>query len=286
MTGEDPLAEPMAELARIAAGRMIAVVVSVAQPYQQGVGSPAQPQGGTASETARPRAGWLTPFADDPAVAWSERLGVPVLFENDANLEAAGEAVQGAAAGEANVVYVKLGERSTGAGLILDGHLYRGANGFAGELAHVHFADNGKLCQCGGRGCLSTRLGPALLESIHETFGPDMTFRDVLARAEAGDPGPGRILGDVGRMVGRVMANLVTFLNPSVLVVDGTLGPAARFVAEGLRDSIEHYTSPIAASALRIEVGSLGERADLFGAIAVARDHAVSHPAARLAPGA
>jgi predicted NBD/HSP70 family sugar kinase len=271
---DEPLAEPLTRLAAEASDRMIAIVVSVAQPYQQGVGSPHRAQGWP-NLAAAPNPEWL-PSAADPARAWSERLGVPVLFENDANLEAVGESVLGAASGETNVVYVKLGDRSIGAGLILDGRLYRGANGFAGELAHVHFADNGKLCICGGRGCLSTSLGASLLESIHETFGAEVTFRDLLARADAGDPGPARILGDVGRMIGGVMANLMTFLNPSMLVVDGTLGSAARLVVDGLRESIEHLTSPVAASALQIRAGALGERADLFGAIAVAREHALA----------
>jgi predicted NBD/HSP70 family sugar kinase len=273
--GDEPLAEPLTRLAREASDRMIAIGVSVAQPYQQGVGSPNQSQGWP-NLAAAPNPEWRLPSAADPARAWSERLGVPVLFENDANLEAVGESVMGAASGETNVVYVKLGDRSIGAGLILDGRLYRGANGFAGELAHVHFADNGKLCICGGRGCLSTSLGASLLESIHETFGAEVTFRDLLARADAGDPGPARILGDVGWMIGGVMANLMTFLNPSVLVVDGALGSAARFVVDGLRESIEHLTSPVAASALQIRAGSLGDRADLFGAIAVAREHALA----------
>ena len=281
---DEPLAAPVAALEEAAAGRMIAVVVSVAQPYQQGVGSPVPD--GPDTEARRPQPGWLARFAEDPARAWSARLGMPVLFENDANLEALGESLNGAASGEANVVFVKLGERLVGAGLVLDGRLYRGANGFAGELAHVHFTDSGALCVCGGRGCLSTRLGSALIESIRETFGPDVTFADVLARADAGDPGPARILGDVGRMVGSVLANLVTFLNPSVLVVGGTLGPAVRIVIDGLRDSVEQLTSPVAASALRITAASLGERARLLGAIAVAREHAVAQASKQAAEAA
>ena len=269
----DPLAAPMAALRDAGGDRLTAVVVAVAQPYQQGVGSPAQPQ----EAPARPqRATWLTSFATDPAPAWSRRAGVPVLFENDANLEALGEAVYGAAAGEANVIYIKLGEGVIGAGLVLNGRLYRGANGFAGELAHVHLADGGDLCVCGGRGCLLTKLGPALLGSIRETFGAGVSFSDVLARASAGDPGPVRILGDVGRMVGGVTANLVTFLNPSALVVGGTLGPAGRIVTDGLREAVGRYTSPVAASAVRVVGGALGERAELLGAIAVARDEAVA----------
>lgn len=273
-TGEEPLAAPIAALEQAGNGRMIAVVVSVAQPYHQGVGSP---QARRNAPGGCPQAGWLARFDEtDPARAWSARLGMPVLFENDANLEAVGESVYGAASGEDNVIFVKLGERATGAGLVLDGRLYRGANGFAGELAHVHLADNGKLCMCGGRGCLTTRLGNALIESIHETYGQDVTFSDILLRADAGDPGPARILGDVGRMVGSVLANLVTFLNPAVLVVGGNLGPAARVVIDGLRESVEQLTSPVAGSALRIAAGALGGKAELLGAIAVAQDYAVA----------
>jgi len=274
VTDSDPLAAPVAALTQAAHGRMVAVVISVAQPYHQGVGSPVtrQPASGQPPQT-----GWLTHFEEaDPARQWSARLGLPVLFENDANLEAVGEAAYGAARGKSNVIFVKLGERAAGAGLVLDGRLYRGANGFAGELAHVHFADDGRLCPCGGRGCLSTRLGGALIGAIREACGPGVTFTDVLARADAGDPGPTRILGDVGRMVGSVLANLVTFLNPSVLVVDSTLGPAVRVVIDGLRESVEQLTSPVAASALRIVAGTLGEQAELLGAIEVARDHALA----------
>lgn len=270
---EDPLAAPMAALASAARGRLAAVVVSVTQPYQQGVGTPALvPDGGAGPAKAT----WLTRFEADPAPAWSQRLGVRVLFENDANLAAVGEAVYGAAAGEDNVIYIQLGEGAAGAGLVLGGHLYRGANGFAGELAHVHFADNGILCSCGGRGCLSTVLGPALIGSIRETFGPEVSFADVLSRAAAGEPGPARIICDLGRIVGSVTANLVTFLNPSALVIGGTLGPAVRIVIDGLRESVEQNTSPVAASAVRIVAGTLGDRAGILGAVAVARDQAVS----------
>ena len=111
VTAADPLADPMAALKQAAGDRLIAVVVSVTQPYQQGVGSPAQPD----DAGPRPaRAGWLAQFETDPAPVWSRRMGVPVLFENDANLEALGEAVSGAAAGEGCVIYIKLGERTTG----------------------------------------------------------------------------------------------------------------------------------------------------------------------------
>jgi predicted NBD/HSP70 family sugar kinase len=263
------LAAPMASLQRSRGGRLSAVVVAVPAPYQRGVGSPQH------RRTAPPSAGtppsWLAAFDGDPAAGWSERLGVPVLFENDANLAMLGEVSAGVARGSTDIVYLKLDARGTGSGLLVGGRIHRGASGFAGELAHVHVDDDGPLCACGGRGCLSMRLGPVLLDSIRAVYGSSTTFADVRQQAHAGDPGSIRILNDVGRTVGRPLADLVTFLNPAAVVIDGSLGPAARFVAEGVREAIERYAAPVATAAVRILVGSLGNEADLHGAVALVR---------------
>lgn len=272
--GGDVLAAPMASLTEPTDGRLSAVVVSVPAPYQRGKGVPSfRRSGPPRAEPDRPR--WLAAFDSDPASTWSERLGVPVVFENDANLALIGEASAGVAAGLHDVVYVKLNGYSAGSGLLVGGQVHRGANGFAGELAHLHVDDDGPLCACGGRGCLQTRLGPSLMDSVHNAFGTPVTFTDILRLAEAGEHGPSRILGEIGRTIGRPLADLVTFLNPAAIVVDGSLGPAARFVVDGLREPIDRYASPTAASHLRVLVGTLGPRADLFGAIALTRGEAL-----------
>ncbi|MHA3701189.1 ROK family transcriptional regulator [Jatrophihabitans sp. YIM 134969] len=272
--GDDVLTEPMAALTAPADGRLTSVVVSVPAPYQRGKGVPSfRRYGPPRPEPERPR--WLADFDSDPARAWSERLGVPTVFENDANLALIGEASAGVAAGLQDVVHIKLGGFSAGTGLLVGGRIHRGANGFAGELAHLHVDDDGPLCACGGRGCLQTRLGANLMDSVRTAFGTPVTFADILRLADAGEPGPARILGDIGRTIGRPLADLVTFLNPAAIVVDGSLGPAARFVVEGLREPIDRYASPTAASSLRVLVGTLGPRADLFGAIALSRGEAL-----------
>lgn len=272
--GDDVLDAPMQALAHPADGELSAVVVSVPAPYQRGVGSPVYRRiGPPRPEGERPR--WIAVFDTDPASVWSERMGVPVLFENDANLALIGEAAVGVAAGLSEVIYLRVDGYSTGSGLLVGGRIHRGAAGFAGELAHVHVDDDGPLCACGGRGCLHFLLGPALMDSVREAFEVPVTFADLLRLADAGDPGPARILGDIGRTVGRALADIVTFLNPAAIVVDGSLGPAARFVVDGLREPIDRYASPIAATSVRILVGTLGVRADLFGAIALSRGEAL-----------
>lgn len=211
----------------------------------------------------------------DPAAELGARLGVPVLVENDANLGALGEAVSGAGRGFSSVLYIKLGERSVGAGLVLDGELYRGAAGFAGELAHIHMDDDGPLCACGARGCLANRTKQPLLELMQSGYDRPLTFAEVLRLAAAGEPGPTRVLREVGRSLGRPLADLCTFLNPAVLVLDAALGAAGRHVQAGVAEQIERYAAPAAAAALRIRLGSLGSDADIVGAVHLARSEAL-----------
>ncbi|HEY3868227.1 MAG TPA: ROK family protein [Actinocrinis sp.] len=215
---------------------------------------------------------WLS---TDPAAELGARLGVPVLVENDANLGALGEAGSGAGRGFSSVLYIKLGERSVGAGLVLDGRLHRGSAGFAGELAHIHMDDDGPLCACGARGCLANRFKQPLLELMQSGYDRPLTFAEVLRLAEAGEPGPTRVLREVGRSLGRPLADLCTFLNPAVLVLDAALGAAGRHVQAGISEQIERYAAPAAAAALRIGPGSLGFDADIVGAVHLARSEAL-----------
>lgn len=207
----------------------------------------------------------------DPAAELGARLGVPVLVENDANLGALGEALSGAGRGFSCVLYIKLGERSVGAGLVLDGGLYRGSAGFVGELAHIHVDDDGPLCACGARGCLANRARQSLLELMQSGYDRPLAFAEVLRLAEAGEPGPTRVLREVGRTLGRPLADLCTFLNPAVIVTDAALGAAGRYVQSGIAEQIERYAAPAAAAALRIEPGTLGFDADIVGAVHLAR---------------
>ncbi|MGZ4397442.1 MAG: ROK family protein, partial [Gaiellaceae bacterium] len=188
-------------------------------------------------------------------------------------LGALGEAAFGAASEIDSFVYVKFG-KGVGAGIVLDGRLHRGSTGFAGELAHVQVRDDGPLCACGGRGCLSGLLKTALTEVVDAAESAPLTFADLLARAEQGDGGSRRILRDLGRTIGRPLADLCTVLNPAAVIVDGALGPAGGHVVSGVRETIDRFAAPAAADAVQIALGTLGERADIYGGVALARDEA------------
>ncbi len=248
-----------------ALGEMTRVVLSLPAPYQRGVGSPA----------SRSYAPWAL---GDPAGELAERTGTRVLIENDANLSALGEHRFGAGRGKQSLVHVMLGERSVGAGLIINGWLHRGATGFAGELAHIQIDDDGPLCSCGGRGCL-IHTGTALLRSAQSAYDEPLTYPRILALANAGDggagdPGMARLLGDFGRSVGRPLADTTTMLNPEAIIVGGATGAGGRHIVDGIREAVNRYAAPPAAAAVEVLAGETGDHADLLGAVVLARHEA------------
>lgn len=209
---------------------------------------------------------------------------VPVRIENDANLGALGEAAFGAGRGLDSLVYVKLG-RNVGAGLILGGRLVRGAAGFAGELAHVQArgeTGEGAVCICGGRACLATLVGPSLVEFVEHAYSQRLALSEVLALAADRDPAVSRVFNDIGRIIGRPLADLCTMIDPAAIVVDSTLGSAGELVLAGIRESIGRHAAPVVADSIRVIPGELGEQAEALGGVALARPSqlAVRLPAA------
>lgn len=206
----------------------------------------------------------------NPARELQHDLGFPFAVDNDANLGALAEIAFGAARGLSDVVYVKA-STGIGAGLVLRGQLYRGSTGRAGELGHVPIDPAGQLCRCGNRGCLETVASVtqvlALMQSAH---AQPMTMDRLVDLVAAGDVGANRVLGDVGRVMGRVLADVVNNLNPEMVVLGGELSLAGAPLLAGVRESIDRYGQPGIARDLRIQLGELGADAQLLGAAALA----------------
>ncbi len=254
---------------------LAAVVLSVPAPFQRGVGSavtvPAPEVGGPGSAgPGRRRAAWA---GEELADALTGQAGATVLVENDANLGALGEHAFGAGQGQPDLVYVKFGQDSVGAGLIIGGRLHRGARGFAGELAHVQVRENGPVCACGGRGCLIRTVSTEMIDLAQPAYEPQLTYPVMISLAEAGDVGMQRLLGDFGRAVGRPLADLCTLLNPGMFVLDGSIGRAGEHVIAGMREVIDRHACPVMSAAARVVPGSLGSRAEVLGAVALVRQH-------------
>ncbi|SNS39105.1 Sugar kinase of the NBD/HSP70 family, may contain an N-terminal HTH domain [Geodermatophilus saharensis] len=204
-----------------------------------------------------------------PGPALQERLGVPVIVENDANLGAVAEVRWGAGRGSRSTIYLKMAT-GVGGALVLDGDLLRGVSGTAGEMGHVSLDPAGPLCRCGNRGCLElTAGGSALLQAIRSA-GPHYTdLRALVAGAQDGDQACRRLIADAGASVGVVLGGLVNVLNPDRIVVGGELGTAGDLLVEPLRRALEQSAIPAAAEQLTVVPGSLGGRAELLGALAV-----------------
>jgi glucokinase-like ROK family protein len=269
---EDLDVDHEATVALTAAARLVDDVLSEAGIDRQqvlGVGmglpGPIDSQNGTiGSSVIMP--GWA---GLAPAAEFGCRVGFPVALDNDANLGALGEVTYGAGRGLRDVIYVKV-SAGIGAGLILGGQLYRGSTGIAGEIGHVQVREEGTVCRCGSRGCLETLVSaPKLVELLQPAHSQQLTVARMLELAAHGDAGARRVLVDAGRTVGRVLADLCNHLNPAAIIVGGELSTAGDLLADSVRDAVHHYAQPGTAAAVRIVAGSLGERAEVLGALAL-----------------
>jgi predicted NBD/HSP70 family sugar kinase len=212
------------------------------------------------------------------------RLDIPILVDNDANLGALAEAAFGAAQDASDLIYLKVSS-GIGAGLILNGRLYRGAAGLAGELGHILVDPEGVVCRCGNRGCLETLAATgALVDLLRRSHGDAVTAAEILALAHAGDVGCRRVIADAGRAIGQAVAMLLNVLNPELLVVGGDLAAAGDLLLDGVRESIARAALPSAAQAAGVVARVLGERAQVLGAIALVVSEADRAFPTRLAP--
>jgi predicted NBD/HSP70 family sugar kinase len=213
----------------------------------------------------------------------SEVLGRPVAVDNDANLGALAETLQGAAQGNRSVAYIKI-SGGVGAGLVMDGQIFRGPDGTAGEIGHASLDEYGALCRCGNRGCLETLVRtPVLLSLLAPTHGSDLTVARMVALAHEGDIACRRLIIDAGRQVGLAAANMCNLLNPERIVLGGELSQAADLLIEPMRDVISRHGIPSAASRVDIVPAALGSRSQVLGAVALAL-RASERPPVRLHP--
>ena len=209
--------------------------------------------------------GWI---GAKPEEMMSEELGLPVRVENDANLGALAEIVWGAGRGCVELLYVKVAS-GVGAGLVLNGRLYEGHAGTAGEIGHITVDENGPVCRCGNRGCLEVYAGAeAVLEPLRRRHGAGITLRQVIALAQEGDLGCRRVIADAGRSLGLAIAGTCNLLAPERVVVGGELAAAGEILLGPLRTIVQR--SAIASlRATPVLQGVLGERAEVLGAVAL-----------------
>lgn len=201
-----------------------------------------------------------------------ERHGLPVAIENDATAAAVGEWRAGAGRGRRDLVMLTLGT-GVGGGVIVDGRPLRGASGAAGELGHVVVEHDGRPCQgtCTGRGHLeSYATGLAAGDAARAAFGPDATSRDLIERAQAGEPRAVEILAEIGRRLGSAIGSLVNVFDPEVVVLGGGFGLAAADFLDGPAREVLRREALPPGQGTPIVRAELGAEAGLVGAAFVA----------------
>ncbi|GAA4206992.1 ROK family protein [Streptosporangium oxazolinicum] len=233
--------------------------------------------------TGRPVSPPLMPGWDDFPVPerLEERLGVPVLVDNDVNIMALGEHWAGQWAGhpEADqLIFVKVGT-GIGCGIISDGRLHRGAQGAAGDIGHVRVAGAGDevVCHCGNTGCLEAVAGGAALAAWITASGvPAEDGRDVVRLLSAGDPEIVRLVRQAGRETGDVLALIVNFFNPGAIMIGGDIAGAGEHFLAGVREVIYRRSLPLATRHLRIQASKLGDHAGIIGAAVMVIEHVLA----------
>jgi glucokinase-like ROK family protein len=218
------------------------------------------------------------------------RYAAPVWVDNDVNIMALGEWRSGVARGHQNVVWVKVGT-GIGAGLISDGLLHRGAQGAAGDVGHIQIVDEGVVCRCGNIGCLEALAGGAALArdaEIAARSGRSPWLAEALARdgrIDAGTVAVGATHGDLacvellqrsGRFVGQMLATVVNFFNPSLIVIGGGVAESGNLFLATIRETVYRRSLPLATRDLQILPSSLVPLTGVIGASAMVSDELFS----------
>jgi len=214
----------------------------------------------------------LDNFALTPAL--SRFIEVPFWVNNDANMAAFGEFKCGAGQGVQSMVFLTIGT-GVGSGIMLDGKLWLGKCGFAGELGHVTVNPKGERCNCGSHGCLETEVSaPKIVKNYNALIkkGEEITAEEVFQRAKRGDKAALRAFSQAGFYLGVGLSQAINLLNPDKILLGGAVMEAGDFLLspaleEGMRRSYK-----ASFKCCRIEKASLGNKAGLIGAALWAKE--------------
>jgi predicted NBD/HSP70 family sugar kinase len=210
---------------------------------------------------------------------FSSSLDLKVVVDNDVNVMALGElwfhrTNAPTSSRSENIVVVKL-SAGIGAAIIVQGSIYRGTDGAAGDIAHICVDPNGQRCVCGNVGCLELLAGAqaivrAATEALNKPFQQALTIQEVGAAALDGDHNVNEIIHRAGSAIGQVLAATVNLLNPSRIFIGGEVAQISPLLLASIRQSVYSKSLPLSTRQLRIDYTRLAERSGLYGAAALA----------------
>lgn len=216
-----------------------------------------------------------------------ERYGIPLFVDNDANLGALAEHWWGAGRGVRDFAYIKVAT-GVGSGHVIDGEIYRGSTGVAGEIGHLAIDPHGEPCICGLRGCLATLVGGSALEARARALladypdsaltGDPPTINTIEDAALAGDPLALQVTQEAAEHLGIAVAGLLNLMNPSVVILGGGLARLGELLLEPLRDTVRKRTLVSSVAAADIRMSELGPRAIAIGAATLVLAAALDDP--------
>ena len=215
----------------------------------------------------------------------SEKIGISVCIENDTRAMTYGEMLRGVAVGEKNILYVNMGW-GLGLGMIINGQIYEGKSGFSGEFGHINAFDNEILCHCGKKGCLETEVsGRALYEEIIARIKEGkvsvlsqkvknnelISMRDIVDAINDEDFLCIDLLEEIGKKLGRQLANLITLFNPGLVVIGGVLSDTGDYLIHPVRQAVKKHSLKLVNNDTNIVCSKLHEKGGVIGACMTAR---------------
>ncbi|TLX73644.1 ROK family transcriptional regulator [Labilibacter sediminis] len=217
-------------------------------------------------------------------VLFEEKFNIPVYVENDSKARALAELRHGAVVDSKNALVIQL-DWGVGMGMIMNGKLYRGNSGFAGEFSHVLIEEEGQLCTCGKRGCLETiasgraivkqatqeleRNSNSALHRIISEENKSITPIDIIQAAKEGDQLAISLINNMGQKLGKGISYLIQVLNPEQIILGGAVSQADEYLLTPINQSLFTYCIPKLREDTQIKISQLGIEAGLLGAISV-----------------
>ena len=209
-----------------------------------------------------------------------DKIGIPVVVENDSRAMAYGEFAAGVVEQERNVLFLNL-DYGIGMGMLLNGKLYYGKSGYSGEIGHMPVFDNNIICQCGKKGCLETEAsGWALVERFksraqsgattqlmqHQEDLESIDLEAIIKAAQSDDVLAIELIAEIGERLGKGIAALINVFNPELVVLGGSLAVTGDYIRLPLLSALNKYSLSLVSNDTDLKVSSLGNRAGVLGA--------------------
>lgn len=219
-----------------------------------------------------------------------QRIGIPVYLENDSRAMAYGEFCMGVVGNEKDVLFLNL-DYGIAVGVLMNGQLYYGKSGYAGEFGHMPFFDNELICRCGKKGCLETQASgwaleqrfreklangsSSLLTATRKLAPSSIHMEEIIDAANHDDVLAIELIAEIGEHLGRGIAALINIFNPELVVLGGAMMATGEYIWLPVKTAINKYSLSLVNNDTQIKISTMGERAGILGACLLVRNRAL-----------